>query len=172
MWYVLLQHDCAQEMTFVLTSLHVQHVMFVLFYVWWNTKLEYKDTSLLLLFKFFPPRGCESEYVNPYIPTQTPEKDYSAHQRIFSLAVQLTCDLMSPLVIYTQRECGHTWHWMSLLRPGVIKKHKTQPQTFFTSLCWHLVITSVIFLRKVIEWPRKHTEVHGFEKWKSNNANR
>ena len=40
------------------------------------------------------------------------------------------CDWMSALVICKHRkEYGHTWHWMSLLKPGVIKQHETQTQT-------------------------------------------
>ena len=29
-----------------------------------------------------------------------------------------------------EKECGHTWHWISLLRPGVIKQHKTSVWSF------------------------------------------
>ena len=39
--------------------------------------------------------------------------------------IQFTCILESQVVICMQRqECGHTWHWMSSLRPDVIKQCK------------------------------------------------
>ena len=31
---------------------------------------------------------------------------------------------------------GHTWHWMSLLRPGVIKQHKPNPLLCMGLFCW------------------------------------
>ena len=41
--------------------------------------------------------------------------------------VRAVFGLMSDLVICKHRnEYGHTWHWMSLLRPGVIKQHRTK----------------------------------------------
>ena len=50
---------------------------------------------------------------------------------ITRLTAHFTCDLMSALVIYNHRKDGYTWHWMSFLRPGGIKQHKTQTQTLF-----------------------------------------
>ena len=44
---------------------------------------------------------------------------------ITRLTVHYICGLVSDLVICKHREeCGHTWHGMSFLRPGVIKQHK------------------------------------------------
>ena len=43
------------------------------------------------------------------------------------LTAQCTCGLMSDLEIDKPRkEYGQTWHWMSLLRPGGIKQHRTR----------------------------------------------
>ena len=46
---------------------------------------------------------------------------------ITRLTAHFMCGLMSDLVICKFRKYGHTWHRMSLLRPGVIKQHKTKP---------------------------------------------
>ena len=44
---------------------------------------------------------------------------------ITGLTAHFTCGLMSGLVNCKHRkECGHTWHWMSLLRPDFVNQHK------------------------------------------------
>ena len=69
------------------------------------------------------PSGAISEYVNPYIPTYTPEEYWTyANTRLIA---RFMCGLMSDLAIckFKKKYC-RTWHQMSLLRPGVIKQHK------------------------------------------------
>ena len=65
-----------------------------------------------------------SEYVNPYIPTQTPEENWSDHMQ--SPGWQPLC--VWPNVwsgdLQVLKKYGHTWHRMSSLGPGVIKQHK------------------------------------------------
>ena len=49
---------------------------------------------------------------------------------IIRLQGHFTCGLMHDLAICKHRiEYGHTWHWMLLPRPVVIKQHKTQTLT-------------------------------------------
>ena len=59
-----------------------------------------------------------------YIPTQTREEDWP--YAVTRMTAHFMCGLMSDLVICKcrQKMYGHTWHWMSLLRPGVIRQHK------------------------------------------------
>ena len=48
--------------------------------------------------------------------------------KITRLTAHFMCGLMSDLLICKFiKTYGHTWHRMSLLRPGVIKPHKTKP---------------------------------------------
>ena len=49
------------------------------------------------------------------------------------LTAHFVCGLMSDLVICKFRKDGHTWHRMSLLRPGVIKQHWV---IWSASCCW------------------------------------
>ena len=45
--------------------------------------------------------------------------------KITRLTAHFMCGLMSDLLICTfNKKYGHTWHWMSLLRPDVINQHK------------------------------------------------
>ena len=65
------------------------------------------------------------------MPTQTPEEDWSDHMQNHQADSPLYVwpDVWSAdLQVY--KKYGNTWHRMSLLRPGVIKQHKTKP-----SLC-------------------------------------
>ena len=67
------------------------------------------------------PQRWESEYVNPYIPTQTTEEDYKWPSAKTRLTTHVICGLMSDLVNCKHRkEYGHTWLQFSLLRSGVI----------------------------------------------------
>ena len=70
------------------------------------------------------PQGWYSEYVNPYMPTQTPEENWSDHMQ--SPGWQPLC--VWPNVwsgdLQVLKKYGHTWHRMSSLGPGVIKQHK------------------------------------------------
>ena len=45
------------------------------------------------------------------------------------LTIYFVCGLMSNVVICKLETCGHTWHQMSLLRPGVVKQCKPVNQT-------------------------------------------
>ena len=51
------------------------------------------------------------------IPTQTPEEDNSEHTQLYVWPNVWSGDFAS------SEKYGQTWHWMSLLRPGVIKQH-------------------------------------------------
>ena len=67
----------------------------------------------------------KSEYVNPYIPTQTLEEYWSDHMQNHQADSPLYVwpDVWSAdLHLFVKN--GHTWHRMSLLRPDVIKQHK------------------------------------------------
>ena len=56
--------------------------------------------------------------------------------------------LMSALVICKLRkDCGYTWHWMSLLRPGNIKQHRTLFKFFYITLASHGWSFSPLFVR-------------------------
>ena len=58
------------------------------------------------------PSGVISEYVNPYIPTYTPEEYWSDHmQSITRLTAHVMCGLMSDLVICKFRRI---WSYMTL----------------------------------------------------------
>ena len=68
------------------------------------------------------PSGVISEYVNPYLPTYTPEEYWSDHmQSITRLTAHFVCGLMSDLVIWKFRrimvihdtECPY-WDHVSL----------------------------------------------------------
>ena len=74
--------------------------------------------------------NVRGEYINPYVSTQIPgEIKWSS--AITRLTAHLICDLMSHLVICEQwKEYGHTWHWMSLQRPGVNKWHKLKTSIY------------------------------------------
>ena len=89
---------------------------------------------LPLFFLFFPilflfhvlPRW-ETKNVHPHTPLRMME---------VAICIHFSGDLMSDLVICKQiKQYGHTWHWMCLLRIGIIKQHKTQTQAF-TFLPW------------------------------------
>ena len=78
------------------------------------------------------------------------------------LTAHFMCGLMSDLVICKFWKYGHTWHRMSLLRPGVIKQHKansTQPVEFTCRCTLRGDIVSIlthIYLHKPlrkIKWP-------------------
>ena len=62
-------------------------------------------------FPSISPQGWYSEYVNLYIPTQTPEENYSDYL-YHQVAAQFTCGLMSALVICKQKE--RVWSYMTL----------------------------------------------------------
>ena len=54
------------------------------------------------------------------------------------LTTHYICGLISDLVICKHREeYGHTWHWMSLLRPSVLKAPSRQP-----AVCYCVVVTA------------------------------
>ena len=56
--------------------------------------------------------------------------------KITRLTTHFMCGLMSDLLICKFiKTYGHTWHRMSLLRPGVIKPHKTKPNQ--SSVLWN-----------------------------------
>ena len=62
-----------------------------------------------------------------YIPTQIPEEDWRDHMQNHQADSPLyvwpdVCDL---LICTCYKKYGHTWHRMSLLRPGVSKRHRT-----------------------------------------------
>ena len=48
------------------------------------------------------------------------------------------CGLMSDLAIGKQKQYGHAWYWMSLLRPSVINNTKLKLKPL-----WHLVFETV-----------------------------
>ena len=72
-----------------------------------------------------------SMITHPY-PHKSQRKWISAITR---LTVHYTCDLMSDVVICKHRiECGHTWHWLSLLKPSGQLRTQTQ--------CWSLTVAN------------------------------
>ena len=86
------------------------------------------------------------------IHTTQPPEEVKWPSAISRLAALYICGLMSGLVICKDRkEYGHTWHWMSYLRPGVIKQHK-----LLTSL-WgfkHIVLFRSICIKQIhiLQW--------------------
>ena len=80
------------------------------------------------------------------MPTETLRK-IKWPPAITRLTVHFTCGLMSDLLISKHRKkYGHTWHWVSLLRPGVTSQHK------------HLGIRKVTY--DVQYFTSKHHAVH------------
>ena len=45
------------------------------------------------------------------------------------------------------KEYGHTWHWMSLLRPGVIKEHKLKWTTASHCLAYNSPVYKTVYSR-------------------------
>ena len=63
---------------------------------------------------------------------------------LFYLYLYVCC---GPLVICKLRkEYHHAWHWMSLLRPGVIEQDRTQDSVIYSHLPVILKLTSVAFV--------------------------
>ena len=72
-----------------------------------------------------------SNPLSVYIPTQSPEEDWKwsyakspGWQPTLCVAWCLIC-----WFALAYKKYGHTWHQMSLLRPGVIKQHKPNQTT-------------------------------------------
>ena len=66
---------------------------------------------------------------------------------IIKLTAHFMCGLMSDLVTCKHRkEYGYTWHWMSFLRPGVIKQHKLLV-TVIAALLLHKFVNHVFLLQ-------------------------
>ena len=80
--------------------------------------------SFLRSISFYTFRcGKVSMLTHTYPPK--PLRTLKRPSAITSLTDQFTCGLMSDLVICKHiKEYGHTWHQMSLMRPGVIAQHK------------------------------------------------
>ena len=73
------------------------------------------------------PQGWYSECVNSYIPTQTPKEDWSDHMQSPGWPPNLCVAWCLIWWLKVFKKHGHTWHWMSFLRPFVIKQHKAKP---------------------------------------------
>ena len=96
------------------------------------------------------PQGWYSEYVNPYIPTQTPEENWSDHMQ--SPGWQPLC--VWPNVwsgdLQVLKKYRHTWHRMSSLGPGVIKQHKpnrtnNNPEALGLAASWSIVTAAISY---------------------------
>ena len=98
------------------------------------------------------PSGVISEYVNPYIPTHTSEEYWSDHMQTPGwqpTSCVAWCLIWLPGVCKFRKNCP-TWHWMSLLRPGVINNHSTvwgpiEPRRTISMHCAKTI--SITFLR-------------------------
>ena len=65
------------------------------------------------------PSGVISEYVSPYIPTHTPEEYWSDHMQTPGWQPILCVAWCLIWHLQVLKKYGHTWHRMSLLRPGL-----------------------------------------------------
>ena len=64
--------------------------------------------------------------MNWYVHTQTPEESYGGCLQYTRLTSHFAGGLMSAVMIVSKEEYGQTWHWIFILRPGVIKQNKAQ----------------------------------------------
>ena len=71
------------------------------------------------------PSGVINENVNPYILTHTPEEYWSDHMQTPGWR-PTSCVTWLIWLFASLKKYGHTRHRMSLLRPDVIKQHKTK----------------------------------------------
>ena len=90
------------------------------------------------------------------MPTQTPEEDFEV----------TICNHQTDSPLYTWpdvcvdlqvlKNYGHTWYWMCLLRPGVIKQHK--PNLLKCHLpwggltCFHFLSTHILTHNTTLSW--------------------
>ena len=93
-----------------------------------STKLThflYISTKLTHFLHIIPSR--EIKWVcYPIRTTQSPEGELKWLFAVTRLTADFTCDLMFTLDIWKQnKKYGHTWHRMSLLRPGIINNRPT-----------------------------------------------
>ena len=78
----------------------------------WGSILNKGHLYIILVLVLFRQKDCPPHSTQPGFKPMT-----------------LSCGLMSVLVIRNQRKgYGRAWHWMSTLRPGIHKQHKT-PKT-------------------------------------------
>ena len=73
-------------------------------------------TKRIIFIKF--PSGWKSEYVNPYIPTQSLEEDWSVHMQNHQADSPLLCVAWCLICWFAlaYKKYGHTWHRMSYLK--------------------------------------------------------
>ena len=84
------------------------------------------------------------------------------------LTAHFMCGLMSDLVICKfRKKYSHTWHWMSLLRPGVIKQHKPNPAhvQFWQGYCNVTCLARTVCMYWMKRYVYHSFSITAFNKW-------